>query len=433
MRLKAGILACAVIVVGSLASAAPTWAMGKTVCSSGCPSTTIQGAIDAAESGATITIAAGNYYENIEVTKPVTLKGSGSATVVYPSVSQPTCPEGDGEGTLCEGHASIVIEVAASNVTIEKLSVNGSNPKLTSSHVSEGQQIDARGGIVENYEAGLFNDLTVAKVAISNIWERGLYASSEGSGFNFNHDTVSNVKGDENSIAIFNFGGSGQITKNTITNANDAIAANWSRGTKIESNKISKSAAAIHTDNNGGFGGTADTIKRNSVSGCSTNGYGIFTFATRVATALVEANKVTGCAVAFAAFGSEGVSGTDVEFVKNKASGLGASVSEGESLGMYISTSLLGFGAGPITVTAAGNKFERFGEGLFVEQAEGEQATVTAHENTFKEVPLGADGAAGTIVNAAQNWWGCSAGPNQGGKCSNVEGTVTFTPWLTSK
>jgi hypothetical protein len=438
MRVKAGLFGRAAILGGCIACVLPAVALAKpTVCASGCEQTTIKGAIEAAASGATVTVAPGNYYENLEVTKPLTLKGSGPSTVIYPGVSQPTCPVGT-EGTLCTGEAgeeaSIVVKVAASNVTIENLSVNGNNPKLTSGDVEEGQDIDARGGIVEDYGAGKFNDLTVTKVSISNIWERGLYASSEGTGFNFNHDTVNNVQGEEESIGIFDFGGSGEIVHDSVSNSQDGIALNWSTGTKIEDNKITKTPSGIHTDNNGGFGGTADVIKNNEVSYCAANGYGIFTFATRVSAATVESNKVNACDVAFAAFGSEGVAGTDVKFTDNRANGTGASTTEAEGpTAIYLSTSLLGYGFGPMTATLTGNQFKDFSTGLDVSQAEGGQATVTASENQFIHVALGALGEAGTVVKAENNWWGCAKGPNLSPRCAKVEGTVTYTPWLTSR
>ncbi len=433
MRWKASAFVCTAAIGVGLISAASAQA-ARTVCSSGCPHKTIQGAIEGANPGETITIAAGAYYEDVKVTKAVTLRGAGSATVIYPAISQPVCPEAT-EGSLCDGRASVIIEVAASNVKIERLSLNGNNPNLTSAYVKEGQMIDARDAIDEDYEADeRFNDLTVVHVSISNIWERGVDASSEGTGFNFNHDTINNVQGEEESIAIFNYGASGEITHDTITNAEDGIAGNWSTGTKIEYNKVSKSPSGIHTDNNGGFGGTADVLKHNEVTDCPSEGYGIFTFASRVETPTVEDNRVKGCYVAFAAYGSEGLSGVDVKFADNRASGAGASTNSPEGpFGVVLSTSLLGYGAGPMDASLTGNTLEHFGVGLYVEQHEGNQATVTATDNQFDEVTLGAYGETGTVVKAENNWWGCKQGPNQGGKCAKVEGTPTYTPWLTSR
>ena len=434
MRLKACLLACATVAAASMLCTALTSvaaAKGSTVCPSGCPNTTIQGAINGAAPGATISIASGTYVEDITVTKPVKLVGSGPGTVVYPSVSQPTCPEGT-EGALCAGKASVIIDVEASNVTIEAMKLNGNNPNLTSGHVVEGQDIDARDGIIENYEAGTFDNLTVSRVSIANIYLRGLYASSEGKGFHFSHDIVQNVQGEEQSIAIFDFGGSGEITHNTVSNATDGIALNWSTGSKIEANTVTKSPSAIHSDNNGGKGGTADQIKHNRVSACSTNGSGIFTVASRVATATVEGNRVTGCYIGLAAYGGEEVAGPDAAFIANKVDGSGASQTEPEGpTGIYLSTSMLGLGTMRATVSA--NKFQHLGIGLYATQAEGGQATILATGNQFTEVAVGARGEAGTVVKAEENWWGCTQGPNSGGKCSKVEGTPTYTPWLTSK
>ena len=59
-------LACAVI-AGCLAAAGPAFA--KTVCSSGCAFNSIQAAINAASEGATISVSAGTYVENIVVNK----------------------------------------------------------------------------------------------------------------------------------------------------------------------------------------------------------------------------------------------------------------------------------------------------------------------------------------------------------------------------
>jgi len=426
MRHALRTLAVAGVIAGCLAAAGS--ASASLVCSSGCFFTSIQAAINAAQPGATITVGAGNYYENLVVNKPVTVRGAGTKTVLYPAVSMPVC-EG---GSLCGGTASDIILVQASNVTLSGLWLRGDNPKLTSGVVVGGEDIDARNGIITNHEAGTFNNLTVTKVKVTGVYLRGIYASSGGT-FNFNHDTVENVQGSEASIAMFDFEGSGTMSYNKVSGANDAISANWSKGTQFLNNSIAKSGSGVHTDNNGGSGGVADVIAGNKVRECKTDGYGIFVFVPYVS-ATVESNKISGCAVGLAAYGGA-VAGEGPTFASNVVNGSGAATSNNAgTFGAYLTTDQLGYGYGDMTAKLTGNVFEHSNTGLLVTQASGGHATVTASPgNSFVGNGTGANGEAGTTVNAASDWWGCAAGPNMGGTCNSAIGTVTFTPWLTAK
>jgi hypothetical protein len=406
--------------------------MKQTVCASGCAFTSIQSAINAASEGATITIGKGTYAENVTVNKPVTLQGSGPQTVIEPAISNPVCAG----GSLCGGSASNIVLVEADNVTITNLRLEGDNPSLTSGVVVGGKDIDARNGIITNHLAGTYNNLVVSKVAIADVYLRGIYASSGGS-FNFNHDTVRNVQAEEQSIAMFAFAGTGSMDDNTVTEANDAISANWSQGIEFAGNDITKSGSGVHTDNNGGSGGTADLIKGNKISECKLNGYGIFVFAPYVS-ATVEGNRVKGCAVGLAAFGGA-TAGQGPTFSANRVDGAGASTSEGQTYGAYITTDQLGFAYGNVTATLTGNLIKHAGTGLLVTQSSpspgqpaGGQADVTASGNAIYKNTTGANGEAGTSVEAAHNWWGCPQGPAST-KCNPVTGTVNYTPWLVAK
>jgi hypothetical protein len=419
------------IVAACLAAAGPAWA-AKTVCSTGCSTKSIQAAIAAASSGATITIGKGNYYENVVVNKPVTLLGSGVETVIYPATSNPVCSG----GSLCGGSASNIILVEASTVTIESLRLEGANPNLTGGVLVGGASINARNGIITNHEAGTYNNLTISKVKVSDVYLRGIYASSGGT-FNLNHDTVENVQGEGASIAMFNFGGSGVMESNKVTNANDAISANYSTGTQFLTNVITKSGSGIHTDNNG-ESGSADLIKGNTVRECKVNGYGIFVFVPYVS-ATVESNKISGCSVGLAAYGGA-VSGQGPTFTSNSVNGTGAATT-GTTYGAYLTTDQLGYAYGNLTATLTHNTLSHFNTGMFVTQTNptpgqpaGGQATITASpENSFLANGTGADGEPGTIVNAANDWWGCTKGPNMGGACNTALGTVTYTPFLIAK
>jgi len=419
--------------IAALATASPAFAMPKTVCSSGCAFSSINAAIEAASEGATITIGKGTYVENVVVTKPVTLNGSGKSTVIEPAVSNPVC-EG---GSLCGGSASNIVLVEASNVTIHNLKLEGDNPSLTSGVVVGGKDIDARNGIITNHAAGKYESLTVSKVIVEDVYLRGIYASSGGT-FNFNHDTVKNVQAEEASIAMFDFEGAGSMKDNTVSEANDAISANWSKGTEFVGNKISDSGSGIHTDNNGGSGGSADTISENTISGCRENGYGIFVFVPYVS-ATVSNNKVSGCYIGMAAFGGA-VSGEGPTFRGNRVDGTGAKTSDpAGSYGAYVTTDQLGFAFGDVTATLDENQIQHTQTALLVtqsspspEQPAGGQATVVARNNAFKGNPGGAKGEPGTVVDAKENWWGCKLGPASS-KCDPASGTVTYTPWLIAK
>ncbi len=419
--------------LGSGLAMAGSAAASPTVCPTGCAFSSIQAAVNAASPGATVTIAPGSYAENVVVTKSLTLRGAGTKTILYPAVSKPVC-EG---GSLCGGEASNIILVQASNVTIQNMWLRGDNPGLTSGVVVGGEDIDARNGIITNHELGTYEHLVVTGVKVTGVYLRGIYASSGGS-FEFARDTVENVQGSESSIAMFDFGGSGVMSRNRVSNANDAISANWSTGTQFLNNLITRSGSGVHTDNNGGFGGSADRIANNIVRECKTDGYGVFVFVPYVS-ATVEANRISGCAVGLAAYGGA-VSGQGPTFANNIVNGTGAATT-GTTYGAYLTTDQLKFGFGNLTATLTGNQLSHFNTGLFVtqtnpspEQPAGGQATVTANpNNSFFANGTGASGEPGTKVDARNDWWACAQGPNMGHACNTALGTVEFTPFLTSK
>jgi hypothetical protein len=434
MRRTTRILALAAVFAAVLATASSAFA-SKTVCASGCPYTGINAAIAGLPPHSYITIGAGEYVEEVKVNKEDTLQGSGLSTVVRPATSNPECSP----GSLCEGAASNIVLVEASNVTISKMLLNGSNPSLSGGVEVGGVKVDARNGVIVNFNAGSFTNLTVTKTKVENVYLRGIYNSDEGS-FSFTRDTVENVQGSDESIAMFNFGGTGVFERNKVTKASDAISSNWSRGTKYLDNKVTASGSGVHTDNNGGSGGEADTIEDNKVTACTSEGYGIFVFAPYVS-ATVAHNTVKGCAVGYAAFGSQ-VSGQGPKFSDDIANGAGAATSEpAGTVGMYLTTDLLGYGYGDLTASITGSIFENYATGMLVTQTKptpgqpaGGQATVTASpEDQFVKDTTGAYGEAGTIVNARDDWWGCPQGPNNPPPCTSALGTVEYTPWLTSR
>ena len=393
--------------------------------SSGDPLKTIQAGVNKVSAGGTVTVAAGTYRENVTVPKNVRVTGAGVSTIVEPAVSNPNCG-GAGGGSLCTG-ASNVFLVQSSGVTIDHLNIDGDNPTLTSGESFGGADIDARNGIITDHTLStVFDNLSVHDVTVKNIYLRGIYASTAGS-FNISNNVVDNVQAQANgSIGIFDFGGGGTFSTNTVSNAADGISANHSNGTTFTGNTVTTSASGIHTDNAGDGGGSADVISGNTVSSCTTGGYGIWTFVPYLAPT-ISGNTVSGCDTGLAEFASCDFNGTNncpggmiptVVFSTNTVTDAAS------GFGLVVSTDTFGFGDGEAKVSADHNVISGPGTGVHVEETGIATATLAANRNSLASL----NNTGATSVNATCNWWGSTAGPTGG----QVTGSATTTPFLRS-
>ena len=369
----------------------------------------------------TITVASGVYTENVIITHTLTLLGAGQAsTIIIPAVSNPNCG-GSGGGSLCSGASNIIL-VQADGVIIHDIGLDGDNPTLTSGIGVGAADIDARNGIITNHLAGTYNGLQVYNVTIKNIYLRGIYASSGGT-FNIHDNNVSNVQANPSSIAIFNFGGGGTFSNNTVSAAADAISSNHSNGTQFLNNTITNSGSGVHTDNAGDNGGSADLIQGNTVSNCTANGYGVWVFVPNIAPTF-NANTVTNCAVGFAAFGQGAPVTTIVS--NNKITG----AKEANGAGVYVTTDQLGFGFQNSSASFTSNTILNNVNGFLIDNSNGATATATSNFNRIVGNTTGFNNTTTTVQDATNNWWGCNAGPGAAG-CDTVSNNVTFNPWLT--
>ncbi|MDQ1592641.1 MAG: hypothetical protein QOG71_3268 [Pyrinomonadaceae bacterium] len=418
---------------------------------------TIQGGVSGVAAGGTVNVAAGTYTENVTISEALTLNGAGvSVVTLRPALSGANPCAG---ASLCPGASNLML-VQASNVTISGLTLDGDNPTLTSGIVRGGADLDARNGIITNHTVGSFNNLEVHHATIKNIYLRGVY-NSTGGAFNFHDNTVQNVQGDGGSIGLFNFGGAGAFTNNTVSACNDAIASNHSRGTQFTGNNVTTSASGIHTDNAGDGGGTPDTISGNTVTDSQQFGYGIWTFVpANVVT--VSNNTVTNVEVGLASAGGQGGSST---FNGNTVNGM----SRANATGVYLTTDQFGFGQGNNSVVFRSNTVTGNVDGFFLEANEsGTIASAVARKlpasanlsdgrepdakakgtpsvsATSYTLNVNADfnrttgnsstgvsktGSGILVLNFENNWWGCNAGPNQTG-CQTVDAAADFSPWL---
>lgn len=334
---------------------------------------TTQGAIQrgvyAAVSGDTVDVQAGTYKDNIVVVTPVTIDGAGQgSTTIYSAVVNPL---GDGLGSI---DGANIILVQANNVTIENLTVDGTDLSDSNVATSDGVEVAAGTGIAVNYKAapGIFNNLNVNHVTVQNIYLRGIEATSGGT-FDFEYDTVTNVEGDPNeSVAMFNDFGSGIMAHNMVSYAYDALSANWSAGTSFIDNTITNSDSGIHTDNSGESGST-DYITGNNVSLGSAGGgaYGVWVFVP-YSTVVVSGNTISGVDVGLGAFG--GMGGT-AEFSDNSVS-----VNAG-GIAAWVSTDTFGYGEMNVSASFDGDSLSGGAYGIEITQLPGATATATISGN----------------------------------------------------
>ena len=176
----------------------------------------------------------------------------------------------------------------------------------------------------------MVSNLVVYNTTVQNIYLRGIYASTTGGTFDIHDNVVTNVQGESSSIAIFNYGGSGSIVHNTVSYANDAVAANHSRGTAFRNNIISYASSGLHTDNMNDGGGTPDVIDGNVVTHGAAGSYGIFVFVpyTNIS---VQNNSVTDTDIGLGVFGGGGgkviLTHNTVDYTAPRANSIGAYVS----------------------------------------------------------------------------------------------------------
>ncbi len=233
--------------------------------------------------------------------------------------------------------------------------------------------MDARNGIITDHNAvSLVTGLEIHDTTVQNIYLRGIQSSTDFGTFDIHDNTVTNVAGEPGSIAIFNFGGSGNISNNVVDLANDAIAANWSVGTMITGNVVTNSISGIHTDNAGGYGApsVADLIEGNTVSdGLGGDSYGIFTFASYTSP-LVKTNIISDVNTGLAALGDNGGTPTfELNQVSNSALVPG-------SIGAFVTTSIAPFGSLDISANFLNNTFSDVDTGIGVQEEVGFTASI---------------------------------------------------------
>ncbi len=219
-------------------------------------------------SGSTVKALAGIYNENIVINKSLSLLGVGQSLVtVYPAFSDIGQPNPQDPPSF---RGSQMCVVQASNVTIDGFTFDGDSPTLTPL-----ETLDARNGIITNYYTGDWSNLKVQNCTVKNIYLRGIYASAQTpnnlTGVDFNHNTVSNVKGwSMQSAGIMLWGSSGNVKHNDVSDASLGIFYHWYSDGNIDSNTVTSSEVCLGTNSNDAVTSISYNTVTNSAQGIQT-------------------------------------------------------------------------------------------------------------------------------------------------------------------
>jgi VCBS repeat-containing protein/parallel beta-helix repeat protein len=207
-------LAAAAATLSMLALAAPASAATRSVCpDGGCDYVTIQAAVDDSDPGDVITVGAGSYVEDVDVTEAVTLTGAGAATTTIrgPAGGGGATVRVSAEGVAVSGFtitraasaatwdqglntAGVAVEGQANSVDVRDCVFTGNRDAIDIAD-SDGSWI--QGNTIDNNRTGLrlsgqTNSTTVKQNLITNNWALGVLfvdgpgADATGSAFSEN-------------------------------------------------------------------------------------------------------------------------------------------------------------------------------------------------------------------------------------------------------
>jgi hypothetical protein len=252
LLLLGGSAAGTLAVVGSVGPALAAGGPTIKVCPTGCAYTLIQPAINAAPSGATITIAPGTYGGGLNTdNKNIKLLGAGA-----------------GQTTISGGYPNSSVEIDSGTVTISGVTMTGGHGAilnsgtvtLTNSTLS-GNSAFSVGGIRNNGGTVTVNDSTVT----GNADVAGGGISNDGGSVTLNDSTVTGntalgADGGGEGGGIFNNGG-------TVTLNNSTISGNTATG---DGGGIYNQAGTVTLKDSTVSGNNPDNCApANSVPGCA--------------------------------------------------------------------------------------------------------------------------------------------------------------------
>ncbi|MDX3094738.1 right-handed parallel beta-helix repeat-containing protein [Streptomyces sp. ME19-03-3] len=213
----------------------------------------IQAAVDRAQPGQVIDIAAGTYHESVQISTPrLTLRGAGTGTVISPGKKGSTenaCAKA-GEGICVTGTA----QKKASDVTLESLTVTGFKKAGIHASQADGLQVvrvtardnKLQGILVEKSVRTVFRDNTA-----HNNAESGIFLANS-------MDTEGGALDTQGAV----------IEGNTLTENRIGVGLRRVRGVTVENNQINGNCGGVFVVGDEGVPrGGALTVTHNTVTG----------------------------------------------------------------------------------------------------------------------------------------------------------------------
>lgn len=386
---------------------------------------TIQSAIDDPTTlpGHTIFLQPGVYVQTyLSITKGLTLTAAPNSATLRPAANHPDILA---TGAMTNGS---LIWIAAPNVTLSNLILDGDNPNLSGGHPVNGADVNAVRGV--HLRDAPHDNLTIENVTLRNLG-RAIDVRS-GANHRFQFNTLENIGGPDANygygVLVFNTAGV-LATHNTLRDLSTAglFVQNHFNTNPVIFSHNTLTNASIALGVNLVYGGATYTVAHNSVYSTS--------LAMQITSIQIANLQVVGNAITLTQPGDYGL------YVWNtwpNTTRLLSNTVQGGYAPLWVSDLDSTFGAGPVHVLAQGNVLSGAAVGAGLESRAG-GVTATLHNNTFANLTHGVwveAGAAnrvnaviGGAVDTANIFTGNSRNITVTAPLSNPVIQATFNDW----
>jgi len=199
------------------------------VCPSGCPYSSIQAAINAANNGDTINVSADTYYENIIVNKSVNLRGQNANTII--NASNPT-------------QAAVRIYNNYVNMTgFKVVNVTGGQSIYYDAIYVNGSYVNISGNIIDDAYEGLFvvssSNSIFSNNTIKNVNDTAIYLENS-----YNNVIADNIVIENYYTAVYLYqsNNTNVSNNNIISNGGAGIRIEYTNNTFVINNSVKNNA-----------------------------------------------------------------------------------------------------------------------------------------------------------------------------------------------